>query len=186
MICGLWDALFFESVLWLLYGLKGLDAFHESEIRYRESSFYAVTSSFEHPPKVIVHPKASTWMDAILKFEPECNRPSGGALADLIRVVQDGLLVVELPSPVPDGSRTRINAAQLREKLIGIRQRALQDRDYLFTRRRLNVEPHISSSAGPRALLRRVQPSEVEPSRLLVPTRRPTRNDDPNEGETGF
>jgi serine/threonine protein kinase len=126
-----------ESVIWLLYGLDGLDAFHDREYRLgRESDFYTITSSYT----AVVNPRVSAWMDAILELDPECNRRSGSALGDMVQLVRDRLLVVELPVRGAYPSRTRINAAQLSKELSRIHERALSHPEYLFAGRKDGVK----------------------------------------------
>jgi serine/threonine protein kinase len=158
-----------ESIIWLLYGLEGLEAFHNGDFKLsRESNFYTITS----PSTAVVSQRVSTWTEAILQLDPECNNSSGSALEDFIRLVRDRLLVVDLPSVdveqqnklagVPsirlnahqleeNLARTRINSAELSEELSRIHQKALHNPEYLFAGLRHYGERHSSS------ILREVQ-----------------------------
>ncbi|KAK0732547.1 kinase-like domain-containing protein [Apiosordaria backusii] len=85
-----------EFVIVILYGNKGLDAFYEQQaIRENlntDTLYFAVDLNVARVSDI-----ASHWIGEILK-DPECDRPGGSVLADLVKLVRDRLLIVELPS----------------------------------------------------------------------------------------
>ncbi|KAK4172120.1 kinase-like domain-containing protein [Triangularia setosa] len=118
-----------EFVIVILYGNNGLEAFYEQQ-KIRENPatdtlYFAVDRNVARVSDI-----ASHWIAEILKKDPECNRTGGSALADIVRLVRDRLLVVELPSEnmtAREISRCRADAGELKESLEDIWKKARDD-----------------------------------------------------------
>jgi serine/threonine protein kinase len=120
----------FETVIWLLYGEKGLSAFEKKGASIDDEKgtiYYSLVRG-----TACVNEVVSNLMSNILKHNPECNQGSGMALGDLLKVVRDQLLVVALPSPNAIGEH-RIDSAMLRQELDTIIKKAKRNQRYLFT-----------------------------------------------------
>ncbi|KAK4680737.1 hypothetical protein QC764_101410 [Podospora pseudoanserina] len=136
-----------EFVIIILYGNDGLASFYDQhEIRenpHTDTLYFTVDRNVARVSDI-----ASHWIAEILN-DPECNRAGGSALADIVRLVRDRLLVVELPSEnmVPSQiSRCRADAGELKDKLEAIWGKAIHDEsqggDYLcFRKDRANIAP---------------------------------------------
>jgi serine/threonine protein kinase len=116
----------FESIIWLLYGSEVLVKFYGEKKHinnaWRETLYFTVSDQGNVKVSEIV----SSWMDQMLKEDPECNKPS--ALGDLLRLVRDRLLVGVLKGP-----RGRAYASRLHEELGNIIANANKESSYLFT-----------------------------------------------------
>jgi serine/threonine protein kinase len=85
-----------EFIIWLLYGLEGLDMFNESI----DGPFEGNTPFYEEKQELggklaTVHAKVVEWMD-LMAEDPICQKYTT-ALGDLLDLVRTGLLVVRLP-----------------------------------------------------------------------------------------
>ncbi|KAI0199922.1 HET-domain-containing protein [Astrocystis sublimbata] len=92
----------FEFVIWLLYGHTMIDKLYDELGDSNQSAFhyFEKLQSDDGPgTKIDVHRVASSWIDHIQKHDPECKGNS--ALADLLNLVKEKLLVVDLPPRRP-------------------------------------------------------------------------------------
>ena len=113
-----------EFVIVLLYGPDGLDAFYRERNPSKASTdtlYFTldVSKDTAHVSGIVKH-----WISGILK-DPECSRKEGSAIADLIELVRDRLLVVSLPDEDMAESKKkkcRADAAELKERLGAIRR----------------------------------------------------------------
>ncbi|KAK0653987.1 kinase-like domain-containing protein [Cercophora samala] len=118
-----------EFVIVILYGNNGLELFYEQQkVRKNPTTdtlYFAVDRNVAQVSDIANH-----WMSEILTKDPECNRASASALADLVRLVRDRLLVVELPNEnmtTQQISRCRADAGELKQKLEAIWKKARDD-----------------------------------------------------------
>lgn len=123
-----------EMIVWLLYGMDGLKLFYGKENSTdpsRGTLYHTVTTQRTAEVSRIV----SNLMEEILGHDPECNQPTRTALGDLLKLVKNGLLVVNLPydagSRHPD--QCRINATELCDELRRIKSISEANKNYLFT-----------------------------------------------------
>jgi serine/threonine protein kinase len=122
----------FETILWLLYGQEVLDLFYHSESQRGSigTLYYTLTSQ----DTAVVNENLTRLMEYILANDPECNDASGTALRDLLRLVQDNLLVVALPTKDDNAqSQFRIDTDTLCRKLASIKEKSENNDKYLFT-----------------------------------------------------
>ena len=120
-----------ESIIWLLYGSRGLNEFYRESSRLKDHSrqtlyFTARSQPTEGSAELIANVSdiASHWIREMLENDPECQRYT--ALCQLLELVRDRLLVV----PIPSQSKPREEVYREVEK---IRRTAKDDQDYLFT-----------------------------------------------------
>lgn len=155
----------FESVVWLLYGYNGLKTFYKEEnhIDTSTETLYFTAAKSQRTAKVSDIVK--WWLGQILKDDPECNQPTRTALGDLLRLVQNELLVVALPEPnmkPEDLVHCRADSAMLLEGLERIWKNARDKDSYRFTgigrtevprptplggKKRTNLSPNTASGA---------------------------------------
>jgi len=124
----------FEVIVWLLYGGDEQSRFANTTKKAFPlgTPYWTVEGLTLRTAKV--NEFASMWMKHILRNDPECNRDSGTAMGDLVRLVKEKLLVVELPPRTDEytpGCRT--NASDLLEELNRIVEKARGNSNYLFT-----------------------------------------------------
>jgi serine/threonine protein kinase len=143
----------FESVLWMLYGWKAIGDFQTTDTTINEN--FVATPYWTKVGKgnYVVTARATQWIQHILKHAPE---KDSSALGDLVILVRDKLLQIELP---PDSERytpgCRTHAKDMRDELVRIQRRALEDPEYLFDRvdqfekQYPPVERAISREQGP-------------------------------------
>jgi len=129
----------FESVIWLLYGQKGLVAFWENEASIeapKRDSLYFATDGYP-PTSAHVSEYVSSWMEHMIQEQKQENSgQSSPMIEDLLTLVQDKLLVVDL------SERGRIYADDLHAEMQKIFQNANRDSAYVFSGRRLQI-PHV-------------------------------------------
>jgi len=120
-----------EFVIILLYGNRGLEAFY-SERPHSSSSTETLYFTVDKRRGITeVSHIVDHWMKQILK-DPECDRQSGSAIGDLVKLVKERLLVVDLPQ---DGmsrdelSRCRADARELQYQLEFIWKTARDDEE---------------------------------------------------------
>jgi serine/threonine protein kinase len=89
----------FEFIVWLLYGNEALvEFFNQADILSSPSEFqYYKLQGTGAGLRHIVNPLVTSWMDHMQKHDPEFRQSSKSALKDLLQIVQDQLLVVDLP-----------------------------------------------------------------------------------------
>ncbi|KXJ96488.1 hypothetical protein Micbo1qcDRAFT_210763 [Microdochium bolleyi] len=89
-----------EYILWMLYGYDGLSKFHDNLERRSGTNrqFYRKHVTESGVETVTVHPVVQHWIDRIREEHPECKGQQPSALKDLLYVVEEHLLVVNLPS----------------------------------------------------------------------------------------
>lgn len=120
-----------ETIIWLLYGLKGQNAFHNEPVKGNNKTRFYIA---EPPSGARVSDVASGWMDDILSEDPECNRVSGTALRDLLQLTRDKLLVVAVPKDQHKPTiGTRTNAVTFLKDIDSIIEKADKSSSYLFT-----------------------------------------------------
>ncbi|KAK8112924.1 serine/threonine protein kinase [Apiospora sp. TS-2023a] len=100
----------FEFVIWLLHGNDMLERFY-SELR---GNTRHVCPYYELPPHgsnagATVHGVVKRWINHIRQHEPECATES--VIGDLLKLVQEKLLVIDLPPP--RGNTLRIGSTEL-------------------------------------------------------------------------
>ena len=121
----------FETIVWLLYGPKGLGCFLNPTTgpTYTETLYYA---TYGTPTEAKVNDKfVGRWIDHMLKYDPECDPDkTPTALEDLLRLVKKHLLVV----PV-EGPSCRCDARKLNDELKKIIVRGKQNKMYLASGR---------------------------------------------------
>jgi len=120
-----------ESIIWLLYGYDVLNTFYQEDKRIKDPStetLYFTASRSQRTAEVSYI--ASSWMEHILKEDPECNKPTGTALGDLLKLVQSKLLVVPLDDSL---GQCRTDASTLYQNLGSIWAKARDQSSYLFT-----------------------------------------------------
>ena len=123
----------FESVLWLLYGfntvVKDFPAARDLKHGLKDATpYWREKSKGEYEVRTAV----SQWMNHIILNDPERDC----AIGHLVKLVRDRLLIVDLPPPrnsntYIEGCRT--NATDLKTQLRAIRNRAVDDENYLFS-----------------------------------------------------
>ncbi|KAK3648109.1 hypothetical protein LTR56_002587 [Elasticomyces elasticus] len=119
-----------ETVIWYLYGFERLEHFGRTGIStFNDTLYYTTTDSSARVSDV-----ASFWIGHILDHDPECKVPGSTALGDLLRLVQQKLLVVAI-SDKPESvlQERRIDAGALCEALKAIVSKAKADPKYLCT-----------------------------------------------------
>lgn len=142
-----------DSMIWLLYGSDALHTFWREDYTERSTDTRYLTLS-ESQETAEISKIVTTWMELILKEDPECNKPTGTALGDLLNLVQNELLVVDVAS--------RANARTLRQKLDFILAKAEGDAHYLFT------GGDRTGISLPKILTERMTDS-ISPVRLIAP-----------------
>ncbi|KAL0261310.1 hypothetical protein SLS55_005007 [Diplodia seriata] len=144
-----------EFTIWLLYGHKGLRAFHDQTLdtsRIEDgmhqdligTNFYLVKQD-----RVEVNDIAAYWMTEIQKTDPEFNNGQKTALSDLLNLVKTKLLVIESDGNGNEDeamsndeikTHRRATASELEKELLEMKTKGELDRGYLFTgRNRDNV-----------------------------------------------
>lgn len=123
---------FFEAIIWLLYGSQTHVGFSEKTTAANTQGSPYWTRRGEN---AVLSDMASIWITYVLRNDPECQGPKGStAMGDLLRIVKENLLVVRLPANsdiTQDGCRT--NAETLLAELKKILDRAETDDAYAFT-----------------------------------------------------
>ncbi|RSL42095.1 hypothetical protein CEP54_015603 [Fusarium duplospermum] len=87
-----------EWIIWIIYGNDQLKSFY-SDLKGRDRDYgpyYAFNTPGRRPT---LHPAVAYWMTYILNNHPICQRDS--AIKDLLKLVQERLLVVQLPPRRP-------------------------------------------------------------------------------------
>lgn len=108
-----------EMIVWLLYGYEGLQALWAiPTFRWKETLYYTILEN-NIVLSAVINRSMQQVIDNILKFDPECNKPQGSVLRDLIILARDKLLVVALPDPneATQSGRVRIDAGMLVQEL---------------------------------------------------------------------
>lgn len=85
-----------EFIVWLLYGVEGLDKFNKSvktDLNH-EAPFYQFTEA-DGKKEATVHNVVAHWMN-YMKEDPACS-PGSTAIGSLLELVQNDLLAVKLP-----------------------------------------------------------------------------------------
>jgi hypothetical protein len=85
---------FLEAVVWILYGLDELKNFDDTTSRRKTQGTSYWTRRGDSAE---ISQMAGLWMSTILDKDPECNVPGESALADLMKLIKNKMLVVELP-----------------------------------------------------------------------------------------
>jgi serine/threonine protein kinase len=111
----------FEFIIWLLYGNEALVEFYNQADQSSSPSdfqFYKLqeTGAGLRP---IVNPIVTSWMDHMQKHDPEIRQDSKSALKDLLQIVQDKLLVVDLPPTRGSALAARSGARVLSPPFVG-------------------------------------------------------------------
>lgn len=127
---------FFEAVVWLLYGRTELTNYHITTDKFGgEGSPYWTRSGPGGIAASVSH-MAALWMETILKRDPECSGPDNSAIRDLMLLIRDKMLVVDLPARSDeDEPNCRANSKSVLDELRRILDQAMRDDKYLFTRR---------------------------------------------------
>jgi serine/threonine protein kinase len=103
----------FEFIIWLLHGNEALVEFYDQAEKSSSPSEFQYYNLQETGAglRPIVNPIVTSWMDHMQKHDPEFRQGSKSALKDLLQIVQDKLLVVDLPptrgSALADGGGAR-------------------------------------------------------------------------------
>ncbi|KAK4896717.1 hypothetical protein LTR27_005311 [Elasticomyces elasticus] len=123
-----------ETVIWSLHGFEQLDQFWTTDVTTSKATLFYTTTDSATGLVAEVSEVASSWMKRILEDDPECNGPEGSALGDLLRLVQQKLLVVAIPDgPGHALLDRRIDAAALCDSLRDIISKAAANPKYLST-----------------------------------------------------
>ncbi|KAK7404072.1 hypothetical protein QQX98_010158, partial [Neonectria punicea] len=122
----------FESVVWLLYGKKGLDRFWENEQQPQcsepHSLFFTLGKSHTRVNYVV-----KGWISHILAEDERLRKQPRTLIGDLLALVRDELLVVELDKPSGDSNGSvRSSATHLHSQIRRITKQADKD-EYLAT-----------------------------------------------------
>ncbi|KAI0505813.1 heterokaryon incompatibility protein-domain-containing protein [Xylaria bambusicola] len=162
-----------ESIIWLLYGSRGLNEFYREVSRLTDHSrqtlyFTARSQPTDYGSELVatVSDIATHWIREMLENDPECQQYT--AFRELLVLVRDRLLVVPIPSKSkPIEAVYRATSAELYREVGIIWTAAKRDEDYLYTgvnRRNVKVPPplHARSETVPQHIT--VQPQ----SRLAV------------------
>jgi len=130
----------FEFVIILLYGKKGLDRFYDEKDHIDSTTETIYFSADRKNNTAEVSSIFSHWANQILD-DPECKRPEGSAIADIVRLVRDRLLVVDVPRDhmtYDQIQSCRANAGELHTQLENIWSQAKDDEqnggDYLVSK----------------------------------------------------
>lgn len=120
---------FFECLVWLLYGTEGLEKFHatiETNI-LNGTSFWSMAGR----EGAVVSHTVTLWMNS-LRSHPECCKQS--ALGDLLKLIQEKMLVVELPiyASEPGVSGVRAKADDVYMELARMVGKAKANKSYLL------------------------------------------------------
>ncbi|KAI0451753.1 hypothetical protein F5B21DRAFT_365759 [Xylaria acuta] len=93
MTSGQWGVVILELVIWLLYGIEELERLHgELDLeRAREGAFFVLRLDFQAE----LHPMVIRWFSQMC-MDSVCTHST--VLGDLLRLVQQRLLVVKLPN----------------------------------------------------------------------------------------
>ncbi|KAJ8133546.1 hypothetical protein O1611_g71 [Lasiodiplodia mahajangana] len=122
-----------ESVIWLLYGYKGLETFYQGERNLNPQTDQTIYFTIGNGSNTIVSVSdtARLWMEEMLKEDPELKDST--ALKGLLSLVKEKLLVVDVSN--------RADALVLHQELEKIKAAAATSPTYLFTgRSRANIE----------------------------------------------
>ncbi|KAK5631516.1 hypothetical protein RRF57_007230 [Xylaria bambusicola] len=128
-----------ESIIWLLYGSKGLNEFYREVSRLKDHSrqtlyFTARSQPTDHGSELVatVSEIATHWIREMLENDPECQQYT--AFRELLVLVRDRLLVVPIPSKSkPIEAVYRATSGELYREVGIIWTAAKRDEDYLFT-----------------------------------------------------
>ena len=120
----------FEAVVWLLYGLDGLESFYRSSQSYeaQQTLYYSIESTSKTHQ---VNPIFSNLLDEILANDPECNTASDTVLGDLLKLIRDGLLVPITHRASENAENGRISSWTFWEDLLVMMNRASKNSEYL-------------------------------------------------------
>ncbi|KAK5677888.1 hypothetical protein LTS10_009771 [Elasticomyces elasticus] len=136
-----------ETVIWFLYGYDELEHFWDTRIDTSKGTLYYTTTSTGTGTMGEVSVTASSWMKHILEHDPECNGQEGTALGDLLKLVQQRLLVVAISNNPENAHLERIDAAALCKALQEIMRKAKAGTGYLCTgTKRVNITPPSESA----------------------------------------
>ncbi|KAI0107834.1 heterokaryon incompatibility protein-domain-containing protein [Nemania sp. FL0031] len=134
----------FESILWLLYGYQGLDAFYGEKNNFQSQAGQTLYFTTKQDQSSFVSDTVTHWISEILERDPECNETT--ALHDLLVLLRDRLLVAEVSS--------RATASELHSALKSIEDTARSNSKYLFTgTRRKDVQTPWSFNSRKRSAL---------------------------------
>lgn len=135
-----------ESVIWLLYGSRGLDAFYNEKARldsHKAHTLYFTTQTQPNNdgvPQTVatVSDIALHWINQMLENDPECQgdttKDETTALGDLLRLVRDRLLIIAVPGRSGRlEPECRADATELLQELDSIRNQAETVDVYAFT-----------------------------------------------------
>lgn len=160
---------FFESVVWMLYGSE----YHQS---FTETTAKSQTEGSPYWKRVgktaRLSDMASVWMTHILKNDPECTQEigqMGTVMGDLLRIIKEKLLVVALPQNSKRYTRgSRTNAEDLLNDLKELAKRAKENKKYAFRGldRSKVVLPPLGALAG-LPFLDSSTPSLLDPNTAL-------------------
>ena len=136
---------FFESIVWLLYGQKWLQEFREmtQSADQNETPFWIREKGGN---SAIISPYVEACVNHMFKEDPECNSERGSALQDFLNLVRSKMLVIDLPRDT-EGAYTggsRAHTEIIMRELNRIIQRSKSDHSYLFTgadRSSSNIRP---------------------------------------------
>jgi serine/threonine protein kinase len=180
--CWAMGCVFFEAVIWMLYGVQANWHFEATNSKAQQEGTPYWTRDGDGAKVSVL---ASGWMDHILEHDPECNLKTGTVMGDLMRLVKEKLLQIRLPinrDEYTPGYRT--TAEDLRQSLEAILERAgAEERGetndgYIFTgSSRENVQPPSIDPHFARPQERRPSsdllalPRGLRPDSLSVPKR---------------
>lgn len=158
----------FECVIWLLYGYNGLKTFYKEKNYIDTSTETLYFTANKSQGIATVSDIVTSWLDQILKDDPECNQPGGTALGDLLKLVRDKLLIVDLPESnmSPEAlEQCRAESDTLKTGLERIWKDA-RDRDtYLFTGTSREGVPKPKLLGGKKVV--NLSPNTVSGARLV-------------------
>ncbi|KAI1421302.1 heterokaryon incompatibility protein-domain-containing protein [Xylaria sp. FL1777] len=128
-----------ESIIWLLYGTKGLKTFYHAHTHFKDHAqqtlYFTTRRHFidgNYELVATVSDIALHWIREMLEKDPECQGYT--ALRQLLELVRDRLLIVPIPSRSrPKETSYRATSGELYREVDNIRRTANQDDDYLFT-----------------------------------------------------
>jgi serine/threonine protein kinase len=121
----------FEMVIWLLYGVEAHHSFSQKAIEERcvGTPYWTKKGEFAQVDTLV-----TMWVDEMLKSDPACVK-GRTALGDLLILIQERLLVVELPPlPTTYTPKCRTNAADMVKELDVIIAKATAEPSYLYSK----------------------------------------------------
>ncbi|KAF2849504.1 hypothetical protein T440DRAFT_398982, partial [Plenodomus tracheiphilus IPT5] len=169
-----------EFMVWTLYGNEELGELYKQIEGIQGIGQYYKTTAVSEIVGATVHPVIEEWMEHIRTKDPECSSAFDTAIKDLLKVVQEKLLVIPLPpnrrsstiggrglAPPAlgqDVTRYRATAAQFRDALEQILEKSHHE-GYLFTRRdrthvktprpkKNSLSPDVAEQGGGRSFAR--------------------------------